>query len=111
MKPRIPDPSAFADWAEGMRRIAHDTEACCKLSGLVTEAGPDWTSEELSPYAGHVLQVFGPDRVMWGSDWPVSRLRCEYGDWHAAAQALTAQLSPADRDRVFGGTARAFYRL
>ncbi|PIP98053.1 MAG: amidohydrolase, partial [Rhodobacterales bacterium CG18_big_fil_WC_8_21_14_2_50_71_9] len=63
------------------------------------------------PCAAHVLAVFGPERVMWGSDWPVCRLRAEYGDWLAAAQALTAGLDDGARAAVFGDTARAFYRL
>ncbi|WP_349368933.1 amidohydrolase family protein [Salinarimonas sp.] len=113
MKPQIRDHSDanFRVWAEGMRRIAQETQAYCKLSALVTEADPGWTVEDLRPYAEHVLDVFGPGRVMWGSDWPVCRLRAEYDDWRAAAEALTAGLDDADRARVFGGTAVTFYRL
>jgi L-fuconolactonase len=111
MKPQIRNPAGFSAWAEGMARIAADTSACCKLSALVTEADPGWTVADLKPYADHILAVFGPDRVMWGSDWPVVRLRGEYGDWFAAAQALTAHLPPAGQARVWGGTAAAFYRL
>lgn len=113
MKPQIRDRSdeSFRRWAEGMARIAAGTGAFCKLSGLVTEAGPGWTVEDLRPYAEHVLEVFGPERVMWGSDWPVCRLRCEYDRWHAAAEELTRGLSPEARAQVFGGTAAAFYGL
>ncbi|SEA58418.1 amidohydrolase family protein [Rubrimonas cliftonensis] len=112
MKPQIAlDPGGFDAWAEGMARIAGETGAFCKLSGLVTEAAPGWTIDDLRPYAAHVLSVFGPERVMWGSDWPVVRLRAEHGDWLAAAEALTAGLSEPDRARVFGGTAAAFYGL
>ena len=113
MKPQIRDHSDgnFRFWAEGMARIADGTGAYCKLSGLVTEADPDWTVADLRPYADHVLEVFGPERVLWGSDWPVCRLRGEYADWFAAAQALTEGLSGAERERVFGGTAAAFYGI
>lgn len=112
MKPQIAaDPRGFDAWAEGMARIAGETGAFCKLSGLVTEAGPGWTVEDLRPYAAHVLAVFGPERVMWGSDWPVVRLRAEHDAWLAAADTLTAGLSEADRARVFGGAAAAFYGL
>ncbi len=110
MKPQIGQ-AGFQDWAEGMARIARDTGAFCKLSGIITEAGPDWDVAALRPYAAHVLEVFGPERVMWGSDWPVCRLRGEYGDWLAAAEDLCAGLDAAGRARVFGGTAAAFYRL
>lgn len=113
MKPQIGAHSAenFAHWADGMAQIAEQTGAFCKLSGIITETGEDWTVDELRPYARHVLDVFGPDRVMWGSDWPVMRLRGEYPDWHAAARALTDHLSDAESAQVFGGTAVAFYGL
>jgi L-fuconolactonase len=113
MKPQIRDnsPLGFTQWADGMARIAGETGAFCKLSALVTEDGPDWTVERLAPYADHVLRVFGPDRVMWGSDWPVCRLRAEYADWRTAALTLTEGLSEGARARVFGGTAAAFYRI
>jgi L-fuconolactonase len=113
MKPQIRDHSDanFRFWADGMARIADETRAYCKFSALVTEADPDWTLEDLRPYVAHVFDRFGADRVMWGSDWPVCRLRCEYGDWRAAAAALTADLSDAERERIYGGTASEFYGL
>jgi L-fuconolactonase len=113
MKPQIRDhsPDWFRPWAEGMSLIARETGVYCKLSGLVTEAGEAWTIDALRPYADHVLEAFGPSRVMWGSDWPVCRLRCEYDAWWSAAQTLTAALSEADKARIFGGTAIEFYGL
>jgi L-fuconolactonase len=112
MKPQIRDhPNYMAQWKDGMARLARDTSACCKLSGLVTEAEDGWDIEYLKPYAAHVLEVFGADRVMWGSDWPVCQLQASYGDWRATAEALTAHLGARDKTRVFGGTAAEFYRL
>ncbi len=115
MKPQIRDhaqaPKVFDRWAEGMFRLADQTQASCKFSGLVTEAKEDWTLDDLRPYADHVLAVFGPDRVMWGSDWPVCQLRASYDDWRKAARALTAHLGEQERAQVFGGTAIEFYRL
>lgn len=113
MKPQIRDrrPEAFAHWSDGIARIAQETNAVCKFSALVTEADMGVGVAELKPYADHIFSVFGPDRVMWGSDWPVCRLRCEYADWHGMAQDLTANLPQAARDRIFGGTAAAFYAL
>jgi L-fuconolactonase len=112
MKPQIRDPSeaAFEGWAEGLRRIADETGAFCKLSGLVTECDA-WTVETLRPYARHVLKIFGPDRVMWGSDWPVCQLRASYDDWRVAAETLADDLAPEARAALFGGTAARFYRL
>ena len=115
MKPQIRDQragkDAFSEWADGISRLASDTKGCCKLSGLVTEADAGWTPDDLRPFAEHILAAFGPDRVMWGSDWPVCRLQSEYGTWLETAKALTTDLSDEAQARVFGGTATAFYRL
>lgn len=111
MKPDIAGGTGFDGWAEGMARLAGETGAYCKLSGLITEAAPDWSVATLQPYVAHILATFGPERVMWGSDWPVCRLRGEYADWFHAAEALTAHLTEAGRARIFGGTAAEFYRL
>lgn len=115
MKPQIRDhrgdPSVFDRWAAGMVGLAEDTQAFCKLSGLVTESAEDWTLEDLRPCADHVLQAFGPERVMWGSDWPVCQLRASYDRWHDTAAELCADLGPEAGDQVFGGTAARFYRL
>ena len=115
MKPQIRDHGTakdeFAFWSEGMERIARETNAFCKLSALVTEDIEAWSTGRLHPYAEFVLQAFGPSRVMWGSDWPVCRLRCEHGDWLQSAQNLTSHYSAADRARVFGGTAAQFYQI
>ncbi len=114
MKPRVREAmagrDAFSDWAGGMARLA-ETQALCKLSGLVTEADEGWTPDDLRPFTHHVLDIFGTDRVMWGSDWPVCRLQAEYGTWHEVAEGLTSHLDPAGRAQVFGGTATRFYRL
>ncbi|WP_284165634.1 amidohydrolase family protein [Frigidibacter sp. SD6-1] len=113
MKPQIRTHSAasFAHWADGLARIAGETGAYCKFSALITEAEPGWTVEDLKPYVDHVIAVFGAERVMWGSDWPVCRLRAEYEGWRQAAQELTAHLPEAARARIFGGTAVEFYGL
>ena len=109
MKPEIRAHSerSFSHWAEGMSRLA-ETGAFVKLSGLVTEAAPGWTPEDLAPYVAHLFAAFGAERIMWGSDWPVCRLRASYAGWLATAEALTPA---AARARVFGGTAAEFYRL
>ncbi len=113
MKPQIAEHSTenFVYWSTGIARIATETNAYCKLSGLITEANENWTIDELRPYISHVIDIFGPDRIMWGSDWPVCRLRSEYDRWHHAALELTSHLSIADRAQIFGKTAIEFYRL
>ena len=98
-------------WAREMRAIAQDTPAFCKLSGLATEADEDWSDDDLRPYVDVLLESFGPQRLMWGSDWPVVNEGSGFTRWHEAAVALTAHLSPGERDAIFGGTALAFYGL
>lgn len=102
---------AFSRWADGMSQVAEQSTGACKLSGLVTEADDGWDIKDLRPFARHVLDAFGPERVMWGSDWPVCRLQAEYGNWFEIANELTDHLSEADRAQIFGGTAMRIYRL
>jgi L-fuconolactonase len=113
MKPQIREKSAahFRFWADGMARIADETAAVVKFSALITEADADWTVDDLAPYVDHVLRVFGAERMMWGSDWPVCRLRGEYAGWRRAALDLTAGLDDVDRALIFGGTAAGFYGI
>ena len=113
MKPQIRGNSgaSFRSWAEGMARIAGETGAFVKFSALVTEAAPGWTVADLTPYADHVIGLFGAERVMWGSDWPVCLLAASYDRWRAAAEALVAGRPEAERAAIFGGTAARFYGL
>ena len=102
---------AWQPWADQMARLAGETGAFCKLSGLVTEAADDWTPDALRRYADHLLECFTPARVMWGSDWPVVNLAGGYRRWRAATEALLQGLSAPERDAVLGGTALQFYGL
>ncbi len=109
-KPAIRD-RAFDEWADSMQRVASETDAFCKLSGLVTEAGPDWTIDDLRPYTDLLLATFGPGRLIFGSDWPVCTLASTYQRWVDTAEELTAGCSAGERIAIFGGNAAAFYRL
>lgn len=113
MKPTIASEStsSFETWKKGMSKIADDTNAYCKLSGLVTEAGDDISADTLRPYYNHIVNEFGPERMMWGSDWPVCRLKCEYAEWHEIANDLTTDLDDAAKARIYGETAIEFYGL
>ncbi len=108
LKPAIRRPETAPAWRAGIVRLASETTACCKLSGLLTEAGPGWTLDAVRPYVEHLIACFGPQRLMWGSDWPVVGLVTSYEQWHATALALVEGTDAADR--IFGGTARDFYR-
>jgi L-fuconolactonase len=107
MKPRIRD-DGFDQWEQGIAKIAKETPIFCKLSGLITEAGPTWSNETLKPYSRHVIESFGSTRVMWGSDWPVLELNGTYKAWHNTAEAM---VDVKDHDQIFGKTAENFYRI
>jgi L-fuconolactonase len=99
-------------WASRIRELAAEPNVHCKLSGMVTEADRSgWQLDDLRPYAETVLDAFGPDRVMFGSDWPVCLLAASYSDVCETAEKLTAHLSAEERAEIFGGTAARAYRL
>ena len=107
-KPRIAD-GAWEPWAGDIAHVAAETAAFCKLSGLVTEAAPGWTVDDLRRHVDHLLEHFGPARLLWGSDWPVVCLAGGYVHWREATEGLLAGLPGAERDAVLGGTAARFY--
>lgn len=109
-KPAIRD-GHMREWHNDMQKLAQARNVYCKLSGLATEAGPEWNAALLRPYVDTLLDAFGPQRLMWGSDWPVLLLAGDYLRWLETAEALTAALSDLDRARIFGDTAAAFYRI
>jgi L-fuconolactonase len=109
-KPFIRD-GVLEPWASDMARLARETSALCKVSGLVTEAADDWQVADLRPYVEHVLECFGAERLIWGSDWPVCTMAASYGAWHAAATELASSLSQAERDALFGDNAVKLYGL
>jgi L-fuconolactonase len=109
-KPAIAQ-EVFEPWATDIARVARETDAFCKLSGLVTEARPDWREDDLRRTVDHLLACFGPSRLMWGSDWPVVELAGGYRRWYAASQHLLQGLDAAARDAILGGTASRFYDL
>ena len=98
-------------WAAGIATIARETSACCKLSGLVTESGADWSVDGLRPYVDHLLAEFGPSRLIWGSDWPVCTLAAGYEDWLDATDRLLQSCTEAEREAILGGNAIRIYRL
>ncbi|MFF3411101.1 amidohydrolase family protein [Streptomyces sp. NPDC002742] len=103
---------ALDPWAGAVRELAALPNTVCKLSGMVTEADPArWTSDDLRPYADTVLEAFGPDRTMFGSDWPVCTLAATYGQVVRSAEELTSGLDGSERRSVFAGTAGRVYRV
>lgn len=99
----------FQTWADQIKFIAANSKAYCKFSGLVTEASPFWNKSDIKPFANQILEAFGPERVMFGSDWPVVNLASNYGEWFEIAQNLCQALTESQREAVFGGNAYKFY--
>jgi L-fuconolactonase len=98
-------------WREQMVELAGRPNVVCKLSGSTSEAGPGWREETVRPYLEHALESFGPDRCMFGSDWPVATLTTTYSRWHDLVRAALAGCSESELDDVFAGTARRVYAL
>ncbi|MFD8033193.1 amidohydrolase family protein [Streptomyces sp. NPDC059717] len=99
-------------WASRVRSLAALPNTVCKLSGMVTEADHQaWSPADLRPYADTVLNAFGPDRLMFGSDWPVCTLAATYAEVSEAAGELTRGLGDPERAQIFEKTAARVYRL
>jgi L-fuconolactonase len=96
-------------WRRDIALLAERDNIVCKLSGLVTEARPDWQLADLRGAVEHVISCFGPRRMLWGSDWPVVDLAGGYAKWLGAAETLLADLPSDERADVFGGTAARIY--
>jgi L-fuconolactonase len=99
----------IATWQRDIALLAQHPNIVCKLSGLVTEAAPDWQIADLRSAVDHVLACFGPRRLLWGSDWPVVNLAGGYEKWFAATDALLADLSADEKADIFGANAARIY--
>jgi L-fuconolactonase len=123
---RLPDSSFVVDhlakppickdetepWATHMRELAQHANVWCKVSGLVTEADwRRWRLEDIRPYLDIVFEAFGPDRLMFGSDWPVCLLAASYREVWELLDGYASQLSASEREKLFGGNAASFYGL
>jgi L-fuconolactonase len=109
-KPNIRE-RQFDGWAEDIALLAKNTQAVCKLSGLLTEAANNAGDVELAPFIDYLLQCFGPERLMWGSDWPVLNLASDYDRWMSMCEQALAPLQEPDRRKIWRDNAIAFYNL
>lgn len=110
-KPRIKD-QALDDWIDNFKAAATFPNVYCKLSGMVTEADwVNWKPADLKPYVETALETFGPERLMFGSDWPVCELAATYEQVHAALVDVLGPLTDSENARIFGETATQFYNL
>lgn len=101
-----------ADWERQMTALGRHPNVFCKLSGLVTEADwRAWQPEDFRPYLELVIEVFGPRRLMFGSDWPVCRLAADYADVVGIVADAIGGLTAAEQAAIWGGTAQSFYGI
>lgn len=96
-------------WARDLSRLAMHGNIACKLSGLATEAGPDWGEETLRPFMDLVADLFGPNRLLFGSDWPVLNLAGTYSQWFNLVETFAESRADLDAGALFGGNAERIY--
>ncbi|MCO5967887.1 amidohydrolase family protein [Actinoallomurus soli] len=106
-----PSPPGDTSWRRALRRLARCGNVVCKLSGLATESGPGTGRSDLLAVLQEALQVFGPERCLYGSDWPVMTLATDYGAWLDLVRAALAAHPPAAADAVLYDTAARTYRV
>jgi len=102
----------FEPWLSDLRHVASVDRMRCKVSGMITEADhANWSIDDLKPYVHHVVGMFGTDRLMFGTDWPVCTLAGSYEKVVSTARKLFESFTELERNWIFGGTATDFYRL
>ena len=110
-KPRIKE-GLLSPWKANIEELSKREHVYCKISGIVTEARwESWSEQDLRIYLDVVLEAFGPQRLMFGSDWPLCSLACDYGTWFGLVSNYIAPLSASEQDRILGGTAIEVYGL
>lgn len=110
-KPYIKD-GKIDGWKAGMQQLAQHSNVYCKISGMVTEADwKTWTADQLKPYIDVVVESFGIDRIMYGSDWPVCLVASSYNKWIETVQNYFASFSTEEQEKVFSSNAIKFYQL
>jgi L-fuconolactonase len=89
------------EWKEGISILARQPNVCCKISGIITRIGKDWTLDRIRPYVMHVFHEFGVDRLVYGGDWPVVLLADSYRSWSRAFERLTVDFSVDDQEKIY----------
>jgi predicted TIM-barrel fold metal-dependent hydrolase len=102
----------LSGWKADIGRIAEQQNVVCKVSGIIASTAPGpWKADDLAPFVNHVMDEFGPDRVVFGGDWPVCTLAATYREWLSALQSIVASRPQADQKKLFFDNAIRAYRL
>ncbi len=110
-KPRIRE-AMISPWKENLAQLARRPNVYCKLSGVPHEADhKSWNEDEIRPYMDVALEAFGPQRLMFASDWPICLLSCGYERWYEVVGNFVSRLSEPEQERIWGGTASEAYKL
>lgn len=111
-KPVIQSEQYDQNWDDEIRELARRENVYCKLSGVITEVRDEnWDMELIQPYFDTVIEAFEPKRIMFGTDWPVCRLRLEYPEWASAVRKLISTLSEDEQNQIMSSTASTVYEL
>jgi len=102
---------ALDPWRADIKTLAAEPNVAAKISGIVAYADANWTVDDLRPFAEHVIESFGWDRVVWGSDWPVCTLTADLTRWVAATRTIIAHESADNQAKLLNRNARRLYRL
>ncbi|MEM9079481.1 MAG: amidohydrolase family protein [Verrucomicrobiota bacterium] len=110
-KPKIRE-NELEPWSVNIRELAKRENVSCKLSGMVTEADfQNWSEAQMQPYLETSLEAFGPERLMFGTDWPVCLVAARYQQWAELIERFIGSLSGSEQEAIMGGTAQRFYKL
>lgn len=109
--PSSPPQHTRQQWMDDIQALAQRANVVCKISGIIAQARPGWTPQDLAPTINHCLDSFGPDRVIFGGDWPVCTLGAPYREWVNALKAVIANRSAAEQRKLFHDNAVRIYAL
>ena len=109
-KPKILN-SEIDQWKSDMKILSSFENVFCKFSGILTEVGEDYSKAQIEPYIDFVLNLFPPNKIMWGSDWPVLTMAENYGNWFDIAMDFCGNFSDSEKNMIFANTAKNFYNI
>jgi len=109
-KPKILN-SEIDEWKKDMQALSRYQNVFCKFSGVLTEVGEDYSKTQIEPYVDFILNLFSPNKIMWGSDWPVLTMAENYSNWFDLAMDYCNHFSESEKNMIFANTAKNFYNI
>ena len=109
-KPKILN-SEIDEWKKDMQALSRYQNVFCKFSGVLTEVGEDYSKTQIEPYVDFILNLFSPNKIMWGSDWPVLTMAEKYSNWFDLAMDFCNNFSESEKNMIFANTAKSFYNI